>query len=306
MIGPERSGKEQRMLDFRMDTFMAVCRYMNFTRAAGELHITQPAVTQHIRVIEKEYGIRLFTFQGKKMSLTEEGKKLLAAVTTMKHDDLTLRRIFDEKQTGRKQLLFGVTMTIGEYVIGTYLASYIRRFPGTQIRLLIGNTQELLRKLDSGEIDFALVEGYFQKRDYDFQVFRKESYIGVCAPGFPAADRELCRMEDLLGSVLITREPGSGTREVLERALAEKGWRISDFANVVEISNINAIKMMAESGGGVAFLYRAAVKRELEEGTLKEIPLEDFPVFHDFTFIWRKNSQFAQHYMELLGQIQEA
>ena len=288
------------MLDFRMETFLAVCRHMNFTKAARELHITQPAVTQHIRFIEKEYGIRLFSFQGKKISLTGEGRRLLGAVTTMKHDDMALRRIFDEGRTGRKQLIFGVTMTIGEYVIGQYLASYIRRYPQTRIRLTIANTEELLRKLDQGEIDFALVEGFFEKRDYDFRLFRRENYLGVCAPDL-LADLGVARgFQDLFSGTLITREPGSGTREVLERALYERGWGISDFSNVVEISNMGAIKMMAQGGGGIAFLYEAAVRRELEEGSLVRVPLEDFPLRHDFTFIWRKNSLFADQYMELL------
>ena len=292
------------MLDFRMDTFLAVCRHMNFTKAARELHITQPAVTQHIHFIEKEYGVQLFSFQGKRISLTPEGRRLLGAVTTMKHDDMALRRTFDEGKTGRRQLIFGVTMTIGEYVIGKYLASYIRRHPETRIRLSIANTEELLGKLDRGEIDFAIVEGFFEKRDYDFRLFRREKYLGVCAPGFIPPRETPLRFQELFPATLITREPGSGTREVLERALSEKGWGIGDFSNVVEISNMGAIKMMAQGGGGIAFLYEAAVLRELEEGVLVPVCLEDFPKYHDFTFIWRKNSLFAGQYMELLDEME--
>lgn len=291
------------MLDFRMDTFLAVCRHMNFTKAARELHITQPAVTQHIHFIEKEYGIQLFSFQGKKISLTGEGRRLLGAVTTMKHDDMALRRMFDEEKAGERQLIFGVTMTIGEYVIGRYLASYISRHPATRIRLSIANTEELLGKLDRGEIDFALVEGFFEKRDYDFRTFRREQYLGVCAPGFLQPQEKPRSFQDLFSNTLITREPGSGTREVLERALSEEGWGIGDFANVVEISNMGAIKMMAEGGGGIAFLYEAAVRGELERGSLVQVSLEGFPRYHDFTFIWRKNSLFAGQYMELLDEM---
>lgn len=291
------------MLDFRMDTFLVVCKYMNFTRAARHLHITQPAVSQHIHFIEKEYGIQLFSFQGKKMFLTTEGQKLLEAATTMKHDDMALRRMFMESRNGTRQLLFGVTLTIGECVIGKYLASYIRRYPGTKIRLSIANTEELLGKLDDGSIDFALVEGFFAKKDYDSRLFRKERYLGVCAPGFLPDRTNAYTFEDLLPCTLITREKGSGTREMLERALAERGFQIRDFANVVEISNSNAIKMMAEGGGGIAFLYEAAVRRELSQGTLCQLNLEDFPRYHDFTFIWRKNSLFAEQYMELLDQM---
>lgn len=227
----------------------------------------------------------------------------MGAVTTMKHDDMALRRMFDEEKAGERQLIFGVTMTIGEYVIGRYLASYIRRHPATRIRLSIANTEELLGKLDRGEIDFALVEGFFEKRDYDFRTFRREQYLGVCAPGFLQPQEKPRSFQDLFSNTLITREPGSGTREVLERALSEEGWGIGDFANVVEISNMGAIKMMAEGGGGIAFLYEAAVRGELERGSLVQVSLEGFPRYHDFTFIWRKNSLFAGQYMELLDEM---
>ena len=164
--------------------------------------------------------------------------------------------------------------------------------------------EQLLGKLDRGEIDFALVEGFFEKRDYDFRLFRREKYLGVCAPGFIPPRETPLGFQELFPATLITREPGSGTREVLERALSEKGWGIGDFSNVVEISNMGAIKMMAQGGGGIAFLYEAAVLRELEEGVLVPVCLEDFPKYHDFTFIWRKNSLFAGQYMELLDEME--
>lgn len=291
------------MLDFRIDTFITVCKYMNYTKAARALHITQPAVSQHIRYIEEEYDISLFTFQGKKMSLTKDGQQFLNAVTTLKHDDRALRRMFRENHTGRRQLIFGVTLTIGEYVIGEYLAEYMKKYPDAEVRLSIANTEELLRNLDEGEIDFALVEGFFEKSGYDFQLFRKERYTGVCAPEKFSPDKKIYRWEDLFSETLISREPGSGTREMLERALHEEGYQLGNFRNVVEISNMSAIKAMVTAGGGVAFLYEAAVQKELKEGTLLEIPIEGFPKYHDFTFIWRKNSLFSDRYRELFSQI---
>lgn len=290
------------MLDFRVNTFIEVCKYMNFTRAAKELHITQPAVSQHIRFIEQEYGITLFCFQGKKMFLTEEGKLFLNVAATLKHDERALHRIFEERKTGQRKLLFGVTLTIGEYVIGKYLASYIRKYPETEVKLYIENTEELLKKLDEGEIDFAIVEGYFEKQKYDFQVFRKEKYIGVCAPG-KISRAECGGFPELFQETLITREKGSGTREVLERALQEEGYHMGDFRHVVEIGNMNAIKAMTVEGGGVSFLYEAAVRRELEEGALVQLSVPGFPKYHDFTFIWRKNSVFSHIYTELFGEI---
>lgn len=293
------------MLDFRIETFITVCKTMNYTRAAELLHITQPAVSQHIHYIEQKYEIKLFSFQGKRMELTEEGSQLLNVVTTLKHDDQALQRMFKEKRMKRRQLMFGVTLTIGEYVIGEYLAHYMKKYPDTEIRLTIANTEELLRKLDAGEIDFAMVEGFFAKSNYDCQLFRKEKYVGVCAPDHKFAGKQKIYLEEIFSDTLISREQGSGTREVLERKLSAHGYDIHDFDHVIEISNMSTIKMMLTHGCGISFLYEAAVKKELETGVLVQLPAEGFPLFHDFTFIWRKNSIFAHVYQELFWQMTE-
>ena len=218
---------------------------------------------------------------------------------------MALRRMFDEEKAGERQLIFGVTMTIGEYVIGQHTrhptSAGIRR-PADVFPLPI--REELLGKLDRGEIDFALAEGFFEKRDYDFRTFRREQYLGVCAPGFLQPQEKPRSFQDLFSNTLITREPGSGTREVLERALSEEGWGIRTFRrNVVEISSMGGHQ---NDGGrrqaGSPSLYEAAVPGELERGSLVQVSLEGFPRYHDFTFIWRKNSLFAGQYMELLDQ----
>ena len=100
------------LLDFRMETLIAVCKYMNFTKAAKELNITQPAVSKHIKFIEEVYGITLFEYEGKKMSLTKDGKILLEAVITMKNDETSLKEAFKERKLGKRKLRFGVTRTI--------------------------------------------------------------------------------------------------------------------------------------------------------------------------------------------------
>ena len=117
------------MLDFRIDTFLAVCRSMNFTRAAEELHITQPAVSQHIRHLEKRYGVKLFDYQGKRLSLTAAGEALFSAAVTMKHDDLFLREQLPTLGRGRKSLVFGATLTVGECTAPERLAAVSAGIP---------------------------------------------------------------------------------------------------------------------------------------------------------------------------------
>jgi DNA-binding transcriptional LysR family regulator len=281
-----------------MDTLIAVCKCMNFTRAAEMLNITQPAVSQHIRHLEEDYGIKIFQYDGKKIRLTAEGKTLLEAATTIKHDDLFLRDQLKDLKKEPRNLIFGTTLTIGEFVILERLAAYVNKYPDTSIRMIVTNTFGLLEKLNSGEIDFAVIEGYFTKSEYDYLQYSRENYIPVCGPDHRFGGTYVA-LEELLGERLIVRESGSGTREILERILGEKNLSIQDFKNLIEISNMNAIKALVRSNCGITFLYEAAVREELKNGTLQEIRLREYDFTHDFTFVWRKGSIFAERYKEL-------
>lgn len=175
------------MLDFRMETFLAVCRYMNFTRAAEKLNITQPAVSQHIRFLEKHYNTKLFRYEGKKLELTEAGEILKNASLTMMHDETAMQ---DEmKRAGEsEELRFGATRTVGDVLGGKMIFNYLEMYPNAHIHMIVENTRELLKKLDEGEIDFALVEGFFKKNEYDFQKYSEEPYIAVCSPDADLAE----------------------------------------------------------------------------------------------------------------------
>ena len=145
------------MLDFRVKTFLTVCETMNFTRAADRLHVTQPAVSQHIRYLEKEYQVKLFSYQGKKLTLTAAGEKLRQAMRQMQSDERLLKA--EIKQADLPPVRFGVTMTIGEYALARPLSRFLKDHPQTNVEVVYGNTQFLTKKLDEGDLDFALVEG---------------------------------------------------------------------------------------------------------------------------------------------------
>lgn len=289
------------MLDFRIDTFLAVCRSMNFTRAAEELHITQPAVSQHIRYLEKSYGVKLFDYQGKRLSLTTAGEALFSAAVTMKHDDLFLKKQLPMLGRGQKNLVLGATLTVGEFAVPERLAAYLNRYPETDLHLIVANTHKLLHRIDAGEIDFAIVEGFFEKREYDSLLFSRESYVAVCGTQAHFA-RPPHKVEDLLGERLLLREEGSGTREILERYLEGRNLTVQDFRQTAQVSNLHAIKTLAQHGCGITFLYEAAVREELAEGKLRVLPLEDFPLRH--SFLWRRGSLFADRYREIFDFMQ--
>lgn len=285
------------MLDFRVETFLEVCRDLNFTHAAQRLNLTQPAVSQHIKWLEEAYGVPLFVYRGKKMQLTPAGEMLKNSAATMKHDILSLKEKM-KKSAQSRLLKMGVTLTIAEFEIPGTAAVYLNSCPSASLRLSVGNTEELLQELESGEIDFALVEGNFPRNIYHHELYARERYIAICSPQNPLSRGKYC-LDDLISQRLITRETGSGSRNILEHYLQMKGLQAENFHALVEAGSIGLIKQLVEQGCGISFLYRTAVKKELSEGRLCEIQMQDLDIVHDFTFIWRENSIFTEDYRKI-------
>lgn len=291
------------MLDFRIETFLCVCRHMNFTAASEELHITQPAVSQHIRFLEKHYGCPLFVRDGKRVSLTPAGQVLLDTMESLHNDHKTLVRRMQEAGQVKTTLTFGVTLTIGEYAILPALSTYLKSHPDVNVHIRYGNTHALVDLLHQGEIDFALVEGYISTEHFDTLVSRVEPYIPVCAKGHKF-QQPVSTLRDLLGERLLIREKGSGTREILEKYLAAYNLSLEDFSHYAQVENMHSIVGLLERDSGITFLYQAAVQELLERGTVEIIPLTDFQMRHEFTFIWNKNSCFFREYQDICRQLQ--
>lgn len=288
------------MLDYRTHTFLTVCRTGSLTRAAAELHVTQPAVSQHIRQLERHYGCRLFSKTGRGVAPTAAGELLRRELGAMESDEGRLRAELDalkDEKDARPPLRLGCTRTVGDFVAPRILADHLRRHPNAQLRMRVGNTAELVGLLDGGEIDLALVEGSFDRASFESETFSREPFVAVAAAGARPES-----IADLLGMRLVLRERGSGTREILERHLAARDLAVGDFAGVIELASIPAIKACVAAGAGVSFLYRVAVESELTDGRLVDVTPADFAMEHDFSLIWQRGSRYAPRWRALLRE----
>lgn len=316
--------RDTNMLDYRTHTFLEVYRQRSFTRAANSLMITQPAVSQHVKQLEAHYGCPLFVKTGRGIEPTPAADVLYQRLLTMENDE---RRMRDEARdlasshaaSDLAPLIFGCTRTIADHVAPRLVASHLIRHPNSPVTLRAGNTRDLVGALDRGDIDFALVEGSFDRERFDYEALSREPYIAVAGgAGAKTKDAEPTGTEqgasraghhahiarpgsirDLLGERLILREAGSGTREILEKHLAARDLAISDFAGTVELESIPTIKACVRGGAGITFMYRVAVEGELSRGELVDITPRDFSIEHDFCLIWQRGSQYAPRYRAL-------
>lgn len=293
------------MQDFRVKTFLAVCQTMNYTTAAKELHITQPAVSQHIAFLEREYGVKLFRYTKRKLALTQEGLILRDALSTMVHDDGLLKRKLQAMAKGQRQdLKIGMTLTAGEYVAARPLALFLATHPEVRATVRSGDTASLLQLLDAGTIDCAFVEGLFDQSPYAHDSFSTEELLCVCSADHPLSG-ERASLEELLGIPLFVREAGSGTRAVLEHALAGRDLTLSSFADISEVGSLDIIKVLVAEGLGISFMYGAAIKREVEEGALGTIALKGKPIVHDISFLRLKDSAFEPQFKHLFKEMHQ-
>jgi DNA-binding transcriptional LysR family regulator len=282
------------MLDYRVATFLCVCETMNFTKAAQALSLTQPAITQHIHVLEKYYGVRLFHYENRTLSLTREGKLLRDRLSSMMQDEHRIRGELHASPGGHRLLRFGVTRTIGEYAALSPLCAYLDAHPDCNLLLRYGNTEELLALLDAGELSLALIEGNFPREKYGTKKYRTEDFCAVCSANHHFIAETVREVRDLLPERLLIREPGSGTRNILEQSLSALGLTTADFPSFLQVENMHTLIRLLEKDMGISFLYRIAALEGLRNGTLREIPLSDFRLRHDFTFVWDKHSIYAE------------
>lgn len=287
------------MLDFRIQTFLVLCETRSYTKTAELLHITQPAVTQHIKYLEAQYATRFFTYHRKKLELTEPGRLFEHIATTMRANCETARELLRSAAGPKAHLRFAATLTVGEFVLPGMLEQYMCVHPEVFLTMLVENTAAILDHMRRGVIDFGVVEGYFSKTEFDCRLLRRDRFLAVCGSDCPLG-RAPCAFTDLLGEHLVIREPGSGTREIFERVLQENNLTFADFPSVSEIANLNVIKYFVSRGRGITFMYESAVRQELQSGSLREIHIYDLSIEREYNFVVLKDSVFREKYEHIL------
>lgn len=284
------------MLDNRYKSFLTLCETLNYTKTAEKLFVTQPTVTQHIQYLEERYRTKLFNYKNKRLELTEKGSELRNYINQM---NLNLMQIENRMLMNNKNITYriGATKTIGEFVFPGVINTYLELHKDTDIDMYVDNTKVLLKMLNEGQLDFALLEGFFDKSAYDYRLLKRERFIGVCSPGSPYCGTR-CKLDDLLNERIIVREEGSGTREIIERILQQYSLSLESFAHESQISNFAAIKELVKNNSGISFLYFPVVEKELHSGTLCTLDIEDFDIKREFNFVYPKNSLLKEEFLE--------
>jgi len=272
--------------NFRLRVFWAVAHHLNFSRAAEELLLTQPAVTQQIKALEDEFGVPLFDRGGCHITLSAGGKALLPYAEKMKviSDEATsaVAGVFGQ-QAG--ELALGASRTIGQYLLPNFIAAFRRTNPKVRITARSGNTDQVLEALLAREIHLALIEGPEQRRDVHIEPFMEDHMILVVPTNHGWADHEI-DLDDLKTEPLLMREIGSGSRRVVEQALSKAGVKPKDLMISMELDSTEGLLSAVEAGLGVTFVSRWAARNQLSLGTLKVARLKGLRLSRRFSMAY--------------------
>lgn len=274
------------MFDFRLKVFYTVAKRLNFTKAAEELLISQPAVTTHIKELESKFKLALFERRGNKVLLSPAGKILLNHTESLQE---IYRQIeFDLSQLNHSLkgvLHVGSSTSITLYVLPPLLARFHQLHQEIRVELLNGNTEQIEQALLDKKIEVGVIEGKSKRREIHYTPFLKDEIVLVCSSKNPLAKKEEIKPEELKNLSFLLREPGSGTLEVITDALKQKGMRLADLHVEMQLGSTEAIKSYLQHSGCVAFLSLHAIRNELENGTIKILAIKKFMIHRNFYFI---------------------
>ena len=272
--------------NFRLIVFRAVARHSSFSKAAQELLLTQPAVTQQIKALEEQFGRPLFHRGGGRISLTPGGAALLPFAEKIKllSDDATAAVA---KAYGQEagELRIGASQTIAQYLLPTFIAAFLQRSPQVRVTARSGNTDEMLSALISGEIQLALLEGPEQRSDIHIEPFMEDHMVLVVPASHEWAGRKIS-LSDIGSQPLLTREFGSGSRRIVEQALAHAGLTAKELNVFMEFDSTEGLLNAVEAGLGVTFVSRWAVRNQLAIGTLKLARVEGLRLSRRFSLAY--------------------
>lgn len=264
------------MIDLmRLQTFILAAEHLSFSEAAKRLHLTQPTVSHHIKVLEKDLGTELFDRSSSTLRLTEGGRLLLPWAQKLVHQALEVRDLMnslDDKIVG--QLRIACSTTAGKYILPQLAARFSQRYPGIHVSILACRPEHIMLRLLEEEANLGVVSSYNLCDDgLECQEFFDDNMILIVPGQHPWAQRPSIEPAELLEEPIILREETSGTRRVMLTELAKHDITLEALHVFLELGNAEAIVRTVQAGFGVSFVSMLAANWALALGVVAAVPI---------------------------------
>lgn len=269
----ERGTQQKIMADRRLKIFHTVARLLNFTKAADELHMTQPAVTFQIRQLEEQFNTRLFDRTHNRVTLTDVGRQVFvyAERILQLYEDMTLSitEITGDVSGG---VALGASTTIAEYMLPLLIGEFKAKFPDVNISLKESNSEEIVTMVENNVVDLGIVEGSVTNKNLIVETCSMDQLLVIMPNNHALASKTTVSVSDIVQHPFIAREQGSGTQDVITKFVELHGN--NESLNIVfELGSPEAIKGAVEAGMGLSIVSSSTIVKELKLGTLTAVGL---------------------------------
>jgi DNA-binding transcriptional LysR family regulator len=274
----------------QLQVFEAVARHLSFTRAAEELHLTQPAVSMQVKQLESMVDLPLFEHLGKKIHLTEAGKAMVTHSRTMMSQLHDIERDINSlRGIEGGQLRICIASTVN-YFATRLLSKFCDKYKTVKISLDVTNREELIKRLEANEPDLALMGQPPEDLDVEARAFMENPLIIIAAPQHQLAKQKDIPITRMTDEVFVMREPGSGTRTAMKRVFDDYGVTPKPG---IQLSSNETIKQSVEAGLGLAVVSSHTVELELNAGRLVSLDVEHFPIMRKWFVAYRRGKQLS-------------
>jgi DNA-binding transcriptional LysR family regulator len=273
----------------QLEIFVKVAERGSFSKAAEALFLTQPTVSEHVRALEDELGLRLLDRLGRGATLTRAGQLLSSYAIRMLALSREARQAMDSFQ-GRLsgELIIGASTIPGEYVLPAFVGRFKDKYPDISITLLIGDSQAVIDWVADGRAELGMAGARIAHRGVDYKELMPDEVVVIVPAAHPWHGRKQITVDELRGEPLLLRERGSGTRAALEAALGDAGLDLDSFRVVGEMGSTQAIKQAVKAGVGISLVSRRAVEEECKSGLIWCVRVKDFKVTRSFYLVTHK------------------
>ncbi|MGF0040426.1 LysR substrate-binding domain-containing protein [Peptoniphilaceae bacterium SGI.131] len=273
----------------KLESFIMLARVKNFTEAADNLYISQPALSKRIRSLEAELRVPLFNRIGKKTFLTSEGEYFYKyAKNTVASYNLLLEHISQLRNLEKGTLKFGATNFIGVYLMPQIILEFTKKYPNIDIQMTINSSKNIISLLENNELEFIFISDYILDENNQF-VSRKltsDRLKLIVSKDNPLANKTLCSIEEIEGQKYITKGGKSSQTKFLSKIFDKAGYELS---NKLIINNQEAIKEAVCQNIGFGIMSEKAVEKELRDGSIKTLEIEGFDLSRDIEYVYIKD-----------------
>jgi DNA-binding transcriptional LysR family regulator len=270
--------------------FEAVASCGSISRAAAELHLTQPAVSMQMKQLEEQVGLPLLEQVGKRMFLTEAGQELRGHARDIAARMIDLNAAMDQLRGLERGLLRLAVVSTANYFLPELIADFNRRYPGVRVSLQVANRESVLSALADNSTDLAITGQPPEMLDVVAQHFMDNPLVVIAAPGHPLAAQRAVPLQRMAEETLVVRESGSGTRAAMERHFAAHGV---GYRAGCEFGTNEALKQAVRAGLGLGVVSVQTIELELQAGCLVVLPVEGFPVVRQWYVLHRTQKRLS-------------